>query len=51
VTISKAPNADVCESPLCGEGHGLLRVDLVDYGTEVRCPAHADDLLERERGW
>ena len=51
VTVSKAPNASVCEAPRCGESHALLRVDLADYGTAVRCSGHVDELLERERGW
>jgi len=51
VTVSKAPNASVCEAPRCGESRGLLRVDLADYGTAVRCSGHVDELLERERGW
>jgi len=51
VTVSKAPNADGCESPRCGEGRGLVRVDLAGYGSEVLCLSHADELLEQERGW
>lgn len=51
VTISLSAHAPVCEAPRCPEDSELVRVDLADYGTEVVCPAHADDLLERERGW
>jgi hypothetical protein len=52
VTISRAPNAHACGSPVCTTDTGLVRVELADRERpRVLCPHHADDYLARERGW
>jgi hypothetical protein len=52
VTISPAPNAHACGSPVCTADTGLVRVELADRERpRVLCPRHADDYLTRERGW
>jgi hypothetical protein len=52
VTISRAPNAHGCGSPVCAADSGLVRVELADLERpRVLCPTHAEELVERERGW